>query len=229
VSGWIAQFTKALATRDCKAIRVTAPYSQCSILTVLHGAHAVASKSFGSGAVVDMAGAHYPKQATDKAQLVLVQGPRGGWIEVLDLPDSPPEVGTKPPASLKPFESAAAAWIAAVVKGDCKTAFKLGAANETPRVYCTKLVSPGAVIRRVLVANRSAKPVPIGGTANVQFLRYTLKVPKSVNPRGTTTYATLPVVHVSKRALTQGATNPYLVYEPNPAPTPPAVRKGPAG
>jgi hypothetical protein len=195
----------------------------------LHGARAVASQRFGSGAVVDFAGAHYPKQVTDTAQLVLVQGPDGSWIEVVDDPDSPRDVGTKPPASLKQFASTASAWNAAVVSGDCGTAFKLAAVAEPPKAYCAKLVAPNAVIRRVLAANRSAKPVPLGGTANIQFFRYTFKVPKSVNPRGTTTYATLPVIHVSKRALKRGATNPYVVYEPNPAPTPPSVRRGAAG
>jgi hypothetical protein len=228
VSGWAAAFTKAAKAGDCKALKELAPNLTCDVKTALGQARVVARRRFGSGAVVEFEGARYEKQRSDRAQLILVQKSDGAWVATLDSPDASREVGTKA-SSVKPFEDVAAKWISAVAEGDCKTAFKYAAANQTPEAYCKQAVGAKTPQRQVLAANPPSAPERLGGTANIQFLRYTLQLPKSVDPKGGTTYATLAAIHVSKRALTQGATNPYLVGEPFPGPTPPAIKTSTGG
>jgi outer membrane murein-binding lipoprotein Lpp len=229
VSGWIDQFKADVASGDCKRLKVTAPFANCSLKTTFRGARATGSKSFGAGAVVDYAGVHYPDQKADTAQAILLQRFDGRWIQAFDYPGEPPEVGSSAP-SAKPFEAAANAWTDAVAKGDCKAAFKYAAINEPPRVYCGNVVAAKASQHQVFAGNPSVRPTPVGGTANIQFFRYSLKVPKSVNPRGIDSYATLAVIHLSKRVLAQGgATNPYLVVQPIASPTPPGSSAAASG
>lgn len=219
VAAWTAQFQKAVKSGDCKAIKALAPNLRCSIKGSMRGARVTGSKAFGSGAVVDFAGTHYPKQATDKAQMVLVQRGDGVWMAALDLPESRSEVGTSPPASTKPFVAAADAWTGAVAKGDCKPAFKYAAVNEPEAVYCKNVAAPKAQLHQVFAANSVMAPEAIGGTANIQFFRYTLAIPKAVSAKVGTSYATLPVIHVPPASAGE-ATNPYLAVQATPAPTP---------
>jgi hypothetical protein len=152
----------------------------------------------------------------------------GRWIASTTVTYGGREVGKPPPRSVAAFANAAATFEAAVAESNCDVAYDFTVSGVPRGRYCKTVVAPDAVEHRVLAGNPPLTLRPLGGTADVQFLRSVIHIPKRVDRRGRTYYVTIPVVHTSRAARAHGASNPYLVGTAYTAPTPADVaRHGP--
>ena len=202
VADWANRYLEAAKSKDCKTMQSLYKGVVCDkAITAMATAQIADMQEYGTGAIVDF----HDVAGIGTDTFMLATDYDGQFAALEDVGLGHATVGTS--GDVGPFEQTAAAQYRAYAKADCPTVYKYATVRESQSQFCSTFASNQKLLIEALAANPDATPVPLGGTADVQFFGYILALPASVSTTDKYGYLTLAVVKAPEGS---GASNPYL-------------------
>jgi hypothetical protein len=216
VSSFVSEFLHTAASGNCTELKTLYPNGNChGVVLGYKSAHEVGSAQFGTGALADFTGT--APSGASRLTLLLVLSPSGKWQAIDSVPFGKKSVGTKP-ASVARFRNVATKSYTAVASRSCSSAYHYATASVPESEYCASFGS--SPVTSVIAKNPNPTTVALGGTADVQFFGYFVKLPKSfahLQHGDVKAYLTLAAV---KAPAGVHASLPYLAEPAWPGPPP---------